>query len=76
MKSESKNYPCIQCDLEGSTWKLDCHGCIARKIILLRSPDAKTSRRMQLEILNALSPKEKDDVLLMVAEYDEIYARE
>lgn len=64
------NHDCLLCDGKGGHWGANCLGCTARKIIYLRSPDHKTSRKMQLQILNALTKERKDEVLELVARYD------
>lgn len=64
------NHDCLQCGAKGGIWTGGCLGCAARKIVYLRSPDHRLSRKMQSAILDPMQAQAREAVLSFVADYD------
>lgn len=54
-------------------WRAKCNGCTARKIVYLRSPDRRTTVKLQKAVLANLHSDDRADVLALVAEMDKIF---
>lgn len=70
MKNTSVNYDCPDCGANGYRWTGGCKCCAARKIAYLRSPDTKTSIKMQKAVLGGYRKEDQAEILDKLAQLD------
>ena len=56
------------CTLTGYVYDRNCPHCMYRKIVSLRSPDGKLSRRLQLGMFSMMPPEVAEEVKRMLME--------
>ena len=61
---------CKKCELEGGVYHAKCVGCAARKIINLRTPNGRLSKKFQLVVLGSVRRDLHDEVFRLIAEHD------
>lgn len=66
----AQRHHCPTCGARPNLWGRDCPGCIACKIIYLRTPDGRLSRKFQLALLNKLVETKREEVLAIVRQID------
>lgn len=56
------------CTLTGYIYDMNCPHCMYRKIVSLRSPDGKLSKKLQMSMFLMMSPAVADEVKRMLRE--------
>lgn len=55
-----------ECTLTGYVYDKSCPHCMYRKIVSLRSPDGKLSKKLQMSMFLMMSPAVADEVKRML----------